>query len=79
MNLALYKAYEMPIPALAVGAYKTMKSIIAGIVLIGIGFAFGDSIFLGDFGIMSLFFDGLGLFWIGKGAYQLWRQRQPQQ
>ncbi len=56
-----------------------MKSIIAGVILIGIGFAMGDSIFLGDFGILSLFFDGLGLFWIGKGVFQLWRQRQTQQ
>ena len=56
-----------------------MKSIIAGVVLIGIGFTLGDSIFLGDFGVMSLFFDGLGLFWIGKGALNLWRQRQAQQ
>ncbi len=56
-----------------------MRSIIAGVILIGIGFALGDSIFLGNFGILSLFFDGLGLFWIGKGIFQLWRQRQLQQ
>ncbi len=59
--------------------HERMKSIIAGVVLIGIGFAIGDSIFLGNFGILSLFFDGLGFFWIGKGIYQLWRQRQPQE
>lgn len=56
-----------------------MKSIIAGVVLIGIGFAMGDSVFLGNFGILSLLFDGLGLFWIGRGIFQLWRHRQPQQ
>jgi hypothetical protein len=55
-----------------------MKSIIAGVVLIGIGFAMGDSIFLGNFNLLSIGFDGLGLFWIGKGAFRLWRQRQPQ-
>jgi hypothetical protein len=55
-----------------------MKSIIAGVILIGVGLATGDSIFLGDFSILSLFFDGLGFFWIGKGAFHLWRQRQPQ-
>ena len=59
--------------------FKSMKSIIAGVVLIGIGLAMGDSIFLGDFGILSIFFDGLGFFWIGQGALHLWRQRQPQQ
>ena len=56
-----------------------MKSIIAGVILIGIGFAMGDSIFLGNFGILSLCFDGLCLFWIGKGIFNIWRQRQPQQ
>jgi len=53
-----------------------MKSIIAGIVLIGIGFALGDSIFLGNFGLLSILFDGLGLFWIGKGLYSIWREKQ---
>ncbi len=56
-----------------------MKNIIAGVVLIGVGLAIGDSIFLGNFGILSLFFDGLGFFWIGKGILQLWRERQAQQ
>jgi len=56
-----------------------MKSIIAGVILIGIGFATGDSVFLGDFGILSIFWDGLGLFWIGKGAFSLWSQRQRSQ
>jgi hypothetical protein len=56
-----------------------MRNIIAGAVLIGIGFALGDSIFLGDFGILSILFDGLGLFWIGKGIYGIWRAKQQQQ
>ena len=47
--------------------------IIAGIVLIGIGFLFGGSIFLGNPGPLDYFFDGLGLFWIGKGIYRLVR------
>jgi hypothetical protein len=55
-----------------------MKSIIAGVVLIGIGFAMGDSIFLGDFGVLSILFDGLGLFWIGKGIFNLWQEKQQQ-
>ncbi|MDB6056566.1 MAG: hypothetical protein JWO95_410 [Verrucomicrobiales bacterium] len=56
-----------------------MKSIVSGIILIVLGFLYGDSVFTGHFGMMSLFFDGLGLLFIGKGAYQLWRDRQPQQ
>ncbi|HEY8880503.1 MAG TPA: hypothetical protein VIN03_23235 [Roseateles sp.] len=53
-----------------------MRSIIAGLVLIGIGLAMGGSVFRGDFSPMSIFFDGLGLFWIGKGAYGIYQSRQ---
>ena len=56
-----------------------MKSIVSGLILIALGFVYGDSIFTGHFGLMSLFFDGLGLFFIGKGAYTLWRDKQPSQ
>jgi hypothetical protein len=48
-----------------------MQSIFWGIALIVIGLLSGNSLFLGDVGILSLFFDGLGLFWIGRGVYQL--------
>lgn len=44
-----------------------MRDIITGAVLIGIGFAFGGSIFLGDFSLMNLIFDGLGTVFIIKG------------
>lgn len=52
-----------------------MKNIIAGVVLIGIGFAFGDSVFLGNFSLLSLIFDGLGTFWIGLGIYRIYKSR----
>lgn len=47
--------------------------IIAGVVLIGIGLAFGGSVFTGNPGVLDYFFDGLGVFWIGKGIYHLVR------
>ena len=47
--------------------------IIAGVVLIGIGLLFGGSVFTGNPGILDYFFDGLGVFWIGKGIYHLAR------
>lgn len=47
--------------------------IIAGVVLIGIGLLFGGSVFTGNPGILDYFFDGLGVFWIGKGIYHLVR------
>ena len=52
-----------------------MRDIIAGVVLIGIGFLFGGSVFLGDFSLTSVFFDGLGVFWIAKGAISLYKAR----
>jgi hypothetical protein len=54
-----------------------VRDIIAGVVLIGIGFAFGGSVFLGDFSATSLIFDGLGTFWIVKGVIKLIKSKQP--
>jgi hypothetical protein len=52
-----------------------MRDIISGLVLIGIGLALGGSIFRGDFSPTSLFFDGLGLFWVGKGVYGMMQSK----
>lgn len=52
-----------------------MGSIISGLVLIGIGFAIGDSVFQGHLTLTGVIFDGLGLFWIGKGAWGLYQAR----
>lgn len=52
-----------------------MGNIIAGVVLIGIGLAMGGSVFRGDFSPVSLFFDGLGVFWIAKGVIGMVRER----
>jgi len=54
-------------------AREGIKDIIAGVVIIGIGFLFGGSVFLGDPGLLDYIFDGLGVFWIGKGIYQMLR------
>lgn len=51
-----------------------MVNILAGVVLICIGLFGGDSIFRGEFTVLSVIFDGLGLFWIGKGIYGLTRR-----
>ena len=47
--------------------------IIVGVILIGIGFLFGGSIFLGNPGALDYLYDALGLFWIGKGICRLVR------
>ena len=46
-----------------------MQDIIAGVVLIGIGFVMDSSIFYGDITLFNIFFDGLGMFFIGKGLF----------
>jgi hypothetical protein len=56
-----------------------MKTIVSGVSLIVVGLLIGDSIFQGHFGITSIVFDGLGFFFIGKGAYTLWRDKQQSQ
>ena len=53
-----------------------MQNIFWGVLIIVIGLVSGNSLFLGEVGIVSVFFDGLGLFWIGKGVYGLMKDRQ---
>lgn len=53
-----------------------MRDIIAGAVLIGIGLAFGGSIFLGDFSPLNLVFDGLGTVFIIKGLISVYKSKQ---
>ena len=45
--------------------------IIGGAVLIGIGLTFGGSVFTGNPGMLDWFFDGLGMFWVGRGVVRL--------
>ncbi len=67
-------AYEPETPAQSkTKGGSGVGDIIAGVVLIGIGFLFGGSVFLGNPGMLDYFFDGLGLLWIGKGIYRLVR------
>jgi predicted phage tail protein len=53
-----------------------VRDIITGAVLIGIGFAFGGSVFLGDFSTLNIIFDGLGVFFIVKGVIKLLKSKQ---
>ena len=48
-----------------------MQNIFWGVAIIGIGLAMGGSIFLGQFTLFNFFFDGLGIFFIAKGAMSL--------
>lgn len=48
-----------------------MQDIFWGAIIIGIGLAMGGSVFLGQFTLFNFFFDGLGIFFIGKGALSM--------
>ncbi len=48
-----------------------IKNIIGGAVLIGIGLAFGGSVFLGNPEPIDYFFDGLGSLWVCKGVWDV--------
>jgi len=52
-----------------------MQDIFWGVVIIGIGLAMGGSIFLGQFTLFNFIFDGLGIFFVGKGAVSMIGQK----
>ena len=54
-----------------------MQDIFWGVVIIAIGLFMGGSIFLGEFTLINFFFDGLGVFFIGKGVVSLVGQQEP--
>lgn len=53
-----------------------MRDIFWGLVLIGIGLVRGDSVFRGDFTILNIVFDALGMFFIIRGIIRINRARQ---
>ena len=48
-----------------------VRDIVGGLVLIGIGFAYGGSIFMGTADVIDWAFDLVGTFWVVKGLYLL--------
>ncbi len=55
-----------------------MQDIFWGVVIIGVGLAMGGSIFFGQFTLFNIIFDGLGIFFIGKGASSMLGQGTKQ-
>jgi len=61
----------------AEAAYKAdrkktgIRDVVGGLVLIGVGFAYGGSIFMGTADVIDWAFDILGTFWLLKGLYLL--------
>ena len=56
-----------------------MKSIFWGAVIIAIGLLRGDSVFRGDFGVIAIVFDALGVFFIIRGLVSIYRAKQQEQ
>ena len=54
-----------------------MQDIFWGVVIIAIGLFMGGSVFLGEFTLINFFFDGAGVFCIGKGVVSLLGQQEP--
>ena len=57
-------------------AFLLRSQIFWGIVLIGIGLVRGKSVLLGDFGVLAIAFDAVGVFAIISGLMRLSRARQ---
>jgi len=55
-----------------------MRDIVFGLILIGFGFLLGGSIFLGDWGVVPIIFDGLAIFWIARGSIRVIKNRKKQ-
>jgi len=45
--------------------------ILGGAILIGIGLTMGGSVFTGNPTLFDWLFDGLGVFWIGRGVLEM--------
>ena len=52
-----------------------MRDIIPGLAVIGIGLFTGSSTFLGNFSVLSAFFDAFGLFFVGRGLLKWYASR----
>lgn len=54
-----------------------MRDIVTGLIIIGIGFVgFGGSVFLGNFSVINIIFDGLGVFFVVKGLLKVIKSKQ---
>lgn len=53
-----------------------MRDIFWGVVIIAIGLVRGDSVFRGDFTVLSIIFDAIGTFFIVRGLVRMSRAKQ---
>jgi len=57
---------------------RIVQDIFWGVAIIAIGLFMGGSVFLGEFTVLNFVFDGLGVFFIGKGAVSMMGQSSEQ-
>ncbi len=53
-----------------------MRDFVWGVVIIAIGLVRGDSVFRGDFTVLSIIFDALGTFFIVRGLIRMRSAKQ---
>jgi hypothetical protein len=53
-----------------------VRDLIAGIALIAVGLVWTGSVFLGDFSLLNIIFDGLGVFFIVRGLIAMNRAKR---
>jgi hypothetical protein len=53
-----------------------MRYMVYGLILIGLGFLLGGSVFLGDFSFWPILFDGAAIVFILWGVVTVIRQKQ---
>jgi hypothetical protein len=54
-----------------------MRDIVTGAIIIAIGLVgFGGSVFLGNFSLINIIFDSLGVFFIVKGLLKVVKSKQ---
>ena len=53
-----------------------MRDLVAGVALIVVGLVWTGSVFLGDFSLLNIIFDGLGVFFIIRGGMAMNRAKR---
>ena len=53
-----------------------MGNLVTGVIIIVVGLLLGDSIFQGNPSMIGMAIDALGLFWIGKGIWQIVQEKR---
>ena len=53
-----------------------MRDLVAGVGLIVVGLVWTGSVFLGDFSLLNIIFDGLGVFFIVRGVMAMNRAKR---